>query len=327
MKKTFSSKKSAFSLIELSIVLIIIGLLIAGITGGASLIKSSELRSVMSEAKSYQVAVNSFYTQYDSYPGDTDISVGSNSTFAGNRNNQIQYAIANGTFAATASAGFEGIDAWQDLRDIGAIDLNLTFPSGSLISGSTASAAVFTPITNIPGSKIKGGGWAFDYNISSLQNVVVLTGKTKTITPAALASTTTLVNNHFNNTGTANSTALKCSPTTPQSSDTDPYCTVSGPNFPGGLASYNAPGSNAALEVISAPDAYSIDSKVDDGKANSGTVLAVNTKANLVADNCSGSKTDSYSTAPATTTAGSYDRYQTPNGNKKVCALSFSVNI
>ena len=326
MKKTFSSKKSAFSLIELSIVLIIIGLLIAGITGGASLIKSSELRSVMSEAKSYQVAVNSFYTQYDSYPGDTDISVGSNSTFAGNRNNQIQYAIANGTFAATASAGFEGIDAWQDLRDIGAIDLNLTFGTGSTISGATAS--VFTPITNIPGSKIKGGGWAFDYNISSLQNVVVLTGKTKTITPGALAAGTTLVNNHFTKltASTSGTSALTC-PTTPAASTADVYCTASGVNFPGGLVPFTTPASNAAVEVISAPDAYSIDSKVDDGKANSGTVLAVNTKANLVADNCSGSKTDSYSTAPATTTAGSYDRYQTPNGNKKVCALSFSVNI
>jgi len=324
MKKTFSSKKSAFSLIELSIVLIIIGLLIAGITGGASLIKSSELRSVMSEAKSYQVAVNSFYTQYDSYPGDTDISVGSNSTFAGNRNNQIQYAIANGGTGA-ATAGFEGVDAWQDLRDIGAIDLNLTFASGSTISGATASA--FTPITNIPGSKIKGGGWAFDYNISSLQNVVVLTGKTKSIIPDALAFNKTLVNNHFNSAGTANSSALKCATATPASGDTDPYCTSSGPNFPGGLVSYNTPLNNGALEVISAPDAYSIDSKVDDGKANSGTVLAVNTKTNLVADNCSGSSVTSYSLSPTTTATGSYDRYQTPNGNKKVCALSFSVNI
>jgi len=315
MKKTFSSKKSAFSLIELSIVLIIIGLLIAGITGGASLIKSSELRSVMSEAKSYQVAVNSFYTQYDSYPGDTDVSVGSISNFSGNRNNQIQYITAS---------GFEGIDAWQDLRDIGAIDLNLNLgASGAMITATNS----FTPITNIPGSKIKGGGWAFDYNISSLQNVVVLTGKTKSVALGAIAADKTLVNNHFNNAGTGGTDALKCSSGTPAAGDTDPYCTASGPNFPGGLAPFDTPLTNAALEVISAPDAYSIDSKVDDGKANSGTVLAVNTKANAVADNCSGSKADSYATNPTTTAVGSYDRYQTPNGNKKVCALSFSVNI
>jgi len=313
MKKTFSSKKSAFSLIELSIVLIIIGLLIAGITGGASLIKSSELRSVMSEAKSYQVAVNSFYTQYDSYPGDTDISVGSNSGFVGNRNNRIQYAI-DATAPATV-VGFEGVDAWQDLRDIGAIDLNLTFGSGSTISG--ANASVFTPITNLPGSKIKGGGWAFDYNISSLQNVVVLTGKTKSVTPNTPASGTTLVNNHFAIQGTGGTTALACSATG------DVYCaSASGPvNFPGGITPFaNTPVNNAAVEVISAPDAYSIDSKVDDGKANSGTVLAVNTKANLAADNCSGANATFGS-------ATSYDKYQTTNGNKKVCALSFSVNI
>ena len=79
MKKNFSSKKSAFSLIELSIVLIIIGLLIAGITGGASLIKSSELRSIMGEARGYAVSVNSFFTQYDQYPGDASVNVGNNS--------------------------------------------------------------------------------------------------------------------------------------------------------------------------------------------------------------------------------------------------------
>lgn len=306
MKKTFSSKKSAFSLIELSIVLIIIGLLIAGITGGASLIKSSELRSVMSEAKSYQVAVNSFYTQYDSYPGDTDIAVGSNSVVTGNRNNQIQYAVSDGKNASgTATAIFEGVDAWQDLRDIGAIDLNLSI--------TATSAQTFTPITHIPGSKIKGGGWAFDYNISSLQNVVVLTGTTKSVTAAAPGSTTTLVNNHFAIGTTGGTTALACTG--------DVYCANTTVNFPGGITPYaNTPLSNAAKEVISAPDAYSIDSKVDDGKANSGTVLAVNTKANLAADNCSGSNA-------TFGTATSYDRYQTPNGNKKVCALSFSVNI
>jgi hypothetical protein len=90
---------------------------------------------------------------------------------------------------------------------------------------------------------------------------------------------------------------------------------------------------NLAREIISAPDAYSIDSKVDDGKANSGTVLAVNTNfvgsavvAPVVSTNCSGSSATT-TAVPGPTTAGYYDKYQTPNGNKKVCALSFSVNI
>ena len=57
-----NTNKKGFSLIELSIVLIIIGLLVAGITGGASLIKSAELRAVMTDIRNYQTAVNAYYT-------------------------------------------------------------------------------------------------------------------------------------------------------------------------------------------------------------------------------------------------------------------------
>ncbi|MDR0571490.1 MAG: prepilin-type N-terminal cleavage/methylation domain-containing protein, partial [Rickettsiales bacterium] len=46
----------AFSLIELSIVLIIMGLLVAGITGGAALIKSAQLRVLITEFQNYRVA-------------------------------------------------------------------------------------------------------------------------------------------------------------------------------------------------------------------------------------------------------------------------------
>ena len=60
----------AFSLIELSIVLIIIGLLVAGITGGQSLIKSAKIRAFMNELNGYKQAVSSFYVAKDRLPGD-----------------------------------------------------------------------------------------------------------------------------------------------------------------------------------------------------------------------------------------------------------------
>jgi len=184
MKKTFSSKKSAFSLIELSIVLIIIGLLIAGITGGATLIKSSELRSVMGEARGYAVSVNSFFTQYDRYPGDSDISVGTNNKCVGDRDNIIEYYIDKCS---------EGLDAWNDLKDIGAIDLSLTLNAAQVGDNTAtyASVGAMTPVTNIPGSKTKGNGWAFDNTsvIDTLnQNFVVLTGVT-------ITGKTALINN------------------------------------------------------------------------------------------------------------------------------------
>ena len=60
----------AFSLIELSIVLIIIGLLIAGITGGASLIESAKIQSVINELTTYKQAIYTFKSLKDRLPGD-----------------------------------------------------------------------------------------------------------------------------------------------------------------------------------------------------------------------------------------------------------------
>ena len=64
------SKKSAFSLIELSIVLIIIGLLVAGVTGGASLIESAKIRTVMNELMEYKRAIYTFRVAKERLPGD-----------------------------------------------------------------------------------------------------------------------------------------------------------------------------------------------------------------------------------------------------------------
>ena len=61
---------SAFSLIELSIVLIIIGLLVAGVSGGASLIESAKKRAFLNEVSSYKQAFLAFYTKNGRYPGD-----------------------------------------------------------------------------------------------------------------------------------------------------------------------------------------------------------------------------------------------------------------
>jgi hypothetical protein len=223
----------------LSIVLIIIGLLIAGITGGASLIKSSELRSIMGEARGYAVAVNSFFTQYDQYPGDASDNVGTSSVKTGDRDNKIEFVNDHPTADSVVA---EGVDAWYDLKDIGAIDLALVAPTEWKAPGS------LVPVTHIPGSKIKGAGWVFDYNTKTLQNVVVLTGPT-----AAYAAPAT---------GGAASTAANTS------------TLVNGLNY--SEAEGKVAGRNASTEILSAPDSLSIDSKIDDGKPASGNVQSVN---------------------------------------------------
>ena len=61
-----------FTLLELSIVMVIIGLIIGGITVGQDMIRSAELNSVVSNFQKYQTAVNAFKLKYSALPGDMD---------------------------------------------------------------------------------------------------------------------------------------------------------------------------------------------------------------------------------------------------------------
>jgi len=187
-KKTFTNKKKAFSLIELSIVLIIIGLLVAGVTGGASLIKNAELRSLMTEARGYQTAVNAFYERFQDLPGDFGTEVGGSytlgtATVAGNANGQIEFYNSNAT-STTVAGRMESNIAWQQLKNGSFVDATFTPATGNAGTSGVVNTTTLTPGTNIPGSKTKNAGWIFDY-VSS-QNVVIVTNA---ITPTESAST------------------------------------------------------------------------------------------------------------------------------------------
>ena len=63
-------KNKGFTLIELSIVIVIIGLIVAGISAGSSLVKSSKIRSFITQINEYKTAANNFFDQYEALPGD-----------------------------------------------------------------------------------------------------------------------------------------------------------------------------------------------------------------------------------------------------------------
>lgn len=65
--------RKGFTLVELSIVLVIIGLLISGILIGQSLIESSKMNSFVRKLSQYDVAINLFDEKFKSLPADTDI--------------------------------------------------------------------------------------------------------------------------------------------------------------------------------------------------------------------------------------------------------------
>ncbi len=63
-------KSHGFSLVELSIVLVILGLLVGGILAGQSLIRAAELRSISTDVNRYITATATFRDKHFALPGD-----------------------------------------------------------------------------------------------------------------------------------------------------------------------------------------------------------------------------------------------------------------
>ena len=109
--KNNNNKTSGFSLIELSIVLIIIGLLVAGITSGQSLIESAKARAVMNEARGYMQAVNTYFAAKGRLPGDPD-NTGKTGGYSGNNISEDNYDLYVDDYIAP----------WFDLNREGIVD-------------------------------------------------------------------------------------------------------------------------------------------------------------------------------------------------------------
>jgi len=64
------SENNAFTLIELSIVLVIIGLIVGGVLVGQNLIAAAAVRAQITQIEKFNTAANTFYGKYGYLPGD-----------------------------------------------------------------------------------------------------------------------------------------------------------------------------------------------------------------------------------------------------------------
>ncbi len=71
MRKLFSSQ-AGFTLVELAIGLVIIGLLIGAILGGAQMIKNAKIKRQISDLRGLYGAVYTYFDRFLQLPGDTD---------------------------------------------------------------------------------------------------------------------------------------------------------------------------------------------------------------------------------------------------------------
>ncbi len=65
-----SQSNKGFTLIELSLVIVIIGLIVAGVVGGQSLVRQSKVRSVTADHQMISTALAAFKLEYSGLPGD-----------------------------------------------------------------------------------------------------------------------------------------------------------------------------------------------------------------------------------------------------------------
>jgi len=67
------TSKDGFTLVEIAIVMVIIGLLIGGVLKGQAMIQNAKVKRVSKQADEIRAAVMAFYDKYGMYPGDENI--------------------------------------------------------------------------------------------------------------------------------------------------------------------------------------------------------------------------------------------------------------
>ena len=133
-------QKSAFTLLEIAMVLAVLGLVAGGIIGGKQLIYVSKLHAVVDDALNYAISKQQFKDKYGEFPGDFSQATkiwGTPFTANGNGNDKIDTAA-------------EGYLAWQHLAAAGMIKGNYT----GVVAGSAA-----TPAVNIPAGSFNNSGY------------------------------------------------------------------------------------------------------------------------------------------------------------------------
>ena len=150
--------QSGFTLVEIAIVLVIIGLLLGGVLKGQELIEQSKIKRVVNDFNNISAAFATYQDRYKALPGDdlnaatrwTTIIAGATPATAGNGDNIMTTPLAN---VFTGTVANEGGLAWQHLRASGLV-------SGDMSTAVTSTTPEQTPFNSSYGFGVNAAAFA-----------------------------------------------------------------------------------------------------------------------------------------------------------------------
>lgn len=143
-----------FTLVELAIVLVIIGLLTGGVLVGQNLIRSAELNSIVTEEEKYTSALHTFRDKYFGLPGDiTNAYSYWGNTCGTDTDTASTGCNGNGDGLINYDTAGESVKAWEHLYRAGLIEGKYDG------SGAVTGGAVALTESNVPKAKFGNGYW------------------------------------------------------------------------------------------------------------------------------------------------------------------------
>ncbi|HUW26712.1 MAG TPA: prepilin-type N-terminal cleavage/methylation domain-containing protein [Gallionella sp.] len=152
--------QSGFTLIEIAIVLVIIGLLLGGVLKGQELINSAKVKNLAGDFKNIPVFIYGYQDKFKALPGDdaladTHVDGGVKATTGGTIGN----GVIDGDWYTTVKTD-ESFLFWQHVRLAGlapgptSVDVDDYWPKNTIGGNIGVTNAANTPITGLKGSFI-----------------------------------------------------------------------------------------------------------------------------------------------------------------------------